>query len=299
MNKPPQFVVVGAPKAGTSSLYEYLKQHPLLFMSPKKEPGFFCSYERDFKGPGSHTFNKNLVTDPGEYLDLFAEAPRGSLTGEASTDYLSCPQAPLRLQEWNPAAKIIACLRNPIYRAYSEHRSLVRNMREQEGFATALRLESERRNEGWIPLFWHVERGLYCDAIERYISAFGKGNVKIVFYEDLMRSPKLVVRTLFEFLGVKPAPVDVSKMYNVSGYPLFKPLQSVLLKENRLKSSLKSLLREQTRTRIKETVLWTRLQKKTMSQAEFGYLKTQFSSDVACLQDLLRTDLSHWVEDRF
>jgi hypothetical protein len=298
MNKPPQFVIVGAPKAGTSSLYQYLNQHPLVFMSRKKEPGFFCNYERDFKGPGSHTRNKNLVTDPGEYLNLFAEAPRGSLTGEASTDYLSCPQAPLRLQEWNPTAKIIACLRNPIDRAYSEHRHLVRAMHEQEEFATALRLETERRNEGWIPLFWHVERGLYCDAIERYISAFGKGNVKIVFYEDLARSPKLVVRTLFEFLEIKPVPVDVSKMYNVSGYPLLKPLQNVLVK-NRLLTPLKGLLSEKSRTRIKETVLWANLQKKTMSQAEFEYLKTRFSSDIACLQDLLRTDLSHWVGNRY
>jgi sulfotransferase family protein len=291
--------VVGAPKTGTSSLYEYLKQHPLLFMSRKKEPGFFCNYKRDFRGPGSHTFNKNLVTDPSEYLNLFVDASREALTGEASTDYLSCPQAPLRLQEWNPTAKIIACLRNPIDRAYSEHRHLVRDKLEQEEFATALRLETERRNQGWIPLFWHVERGLYYEPIKRYIRAFGEGNVKIVFHEDLTRSPRLVVRTLFEFLGVKPIPVEVTNIYNVSGYPVSRPLQSVLREETRLKTSLNALLRENTKTRIKESWLWDKLQKKTMSQPEFEYLRSQFTGDVARLQDLLRTDLSHWVENRY
>jgi hypothetical protein len=294
MNKPPQFVIAGAPKAGTSSLYEYLKQHPMLFMPRNKEPVFFCNYRKNFHGPGSDDFNRDLVTDPEDYVRLFAEAPDGAVTGEASTDYLSCPQAPLRLKEWNPTVKIVICLRNPIDRAYSEHMHLVRDMLEQEEFAAALRLENERRANGWIPLFWHVERGLYYEAIKRYIGTFGQQNVQVIFHEDLLRSPELVVSDLFKFLGVPPKKVEVTKMYNVSGHPFLKPLQSALLKENRLKTHVKKIIDEKNRTRIKEALLAANIRKKGMPRAEFEYLRTQFDGDISRLQELLQVDLSRW-----
>jgi len=298
MSKPPQFVIVGAPKAGTSSLYEYLKQHPKVFMPEKKEPVFFCGYGSNFRGPGSHLYNRDLVTDPDEYLALFAEAPPGSLTGEASTDYLSCPQAPLRLKEWNPSAKIIVCLRNPIDRAYSEHMHLVRDMAENEKFVTALRLEGGRRNEGWIPLFWHVERGLYCEAVKRYFGTFGKGNVKVIFYEDLSRSPAFIVRTLFEFLDIAPVPVEVAKSYNASGYPLLKPIHRFVFEENRLKTLIKGYMKQEMRTKLKETLFFANLRQKKMSRVEFEYLREKFAKDIVCLQNLLQVDLGHWVKDR-
>jgi len=299
MNRPPQFVLVGAPKTGTSSLYEYLKQHPRLFMPRNKEPAFFCGYRRNFRGPASRDFNRNLVTDPKVYLGLFDEAANGALTGEASTDYLSCPQAPLRLKEWNPNVKIMACLRNPIDRAYSEHMHLVRDLLEQEDFATALRLEGERRANGWIPLFWHVERGLYYEATRRYIDTFGGANVKFIFHEDLLRSPESVVRDLFEFLGVPPVPPEVTKMHNVSGYPIIKPLQSFLLKENRLKTSIKGLIAEKRRLSIKEALLAANMRTKKIPRADFEYLKARFEGDVVRLQELLQVDLSHWLADRY
>lgn len=299
MSKPPQFVIIGAPKAGTSSLYEYLKQHPMLFMPSNKEPVFFCNYKKNFRGPGSDGFHRDLVTDPRDYLNLFAEAPDGAVTGEASTDYLSCPQAPLRLREWNPTVKIIVCLRNPIDRAYSEHMHLVRDMLEQEEFSTALRLESARRADGWIPLFWHVERGLYYEAVKQYIGTFGRQNVRIVFHEDLLQHPEWVVSNLYSFLGVPPQPTKVAKRYNVSGYPFLKPLQSALLKENRLKTRVKVMIGEKRRTRIKEALLAANIRKREMPQAEFEFLRARFEDDIVRLQELLESDLSRWLADRY
>jgi len=209
-DRSPDFVIAGAPKAGTTSLYRYLLQHPGIFMPAKKEPVFFCGYERNFRGPGSEVFNENLVVDEKEYLGLFSGAPAGSLTGEASTDYLSCPESPYRLKEWNPSARVVICLRNPIERAYSEHMHLVRDMLETKTFREALELEDERAARNFIPLFWHVERGLYHESVQRYLEVFGHRKVKLILHEELTRSPASVVEEIFEFLGVAPVPVEVA-----------------------------------------------------------------------------------------
>ncbi len=115
------FVIVGAPKCGTTSLYRYLQQHPRVFMPENKEPRFFCDYPVASFEFGTKQFHPSVVTAPDEYLGLFRDAPPGAILGEASTDYLSCQGVAERLHAWNPEAKIIVMLRDPIDRAYSEY----------------------------------------------------------------------------------------------------------------------------------------------------------------------------------
>lgn len=299
----PHFVIVGAPKSGTTSLFEYLIQHPSIFMPGAKETVFFCGYEKNFRGPGSHAFNEILVTDEEEYLSLFSGTPEGVLTGEASTDYLSCPRAAFRLKEWNPKARIVICLRNPIHRAYSEHMSLARDMLEEEEFSVALRLESERRAMGWQPLFRHVERSLYYRAVKRYIETFGKDNVKIVFYEELAQSPKRVTESLFEFLGLAPIPVDTSRSHNTSGFPRSKALQNFAFGKSafhgsRIAGVARKLIKQSTRARISEAIVSANMEKKGMRQEDFHGLRGIFKDDILALQELLGVDLSGWLEGR-
>jgi Sulfotransferase domain len=291
----PHFVIAGAPKAGTTSLYEYLLQHPNVFMPAKKEPVFFCGYEREFRGPGSEVFNENLVVEEEEYLGLFSEAPAGSVTGEASTDYLSCPESPYRLKEWNPSARIVICLRNPIERAYSEHMHLVRDMLETKTFRDALELEEERAARSWIPLFWHVKRGLYYESVRRYLDAFGDQRVKVILHEELTRSPASVVEGIFEFLGIASVPVGVAEQHNASGRPRLRKLQAFLLHENRVKSAIKRLAPRKIRTRVKEAALSANLRRSAVSEEDFGYLKDRFAVDVEKLQGLLDVNLEHWM----
>lgn len=292
----PHFVIAGAPKAGTTSLYKYLSQHPNIFMPAKKEPVFFCGYERRFRGPGSEVFNENLVVDEEEYLGLFSEAPAGSLTGEASTDYLSCPRSPYLLKEWNPSARVLICLRNPIERAYSEHMHLVRDMLETKSFRDALELEDERAARNWIPLFWHVKRGLYYESVRRYLEVFGDQRVKVILHEDLGRSPASVVDEICEFLGVEPVPVGVAEQHNASGHPRLRRLQAFLLHENRVKSAMKGLVPRKIRTMVKEAVLSANLRRSAVSGEDFDYLKERFAVDVEKLQGLLEVNLGHWMQ---
>ena len=122
--------------------------------------------------------------------------------------------------------------------------------------------------------------------------------MKIIFHEDLLRSSGSVVRDLLEFLGVPPVPPEVTKMHKVSGYPLIKPLQSFLLKENRLKTSIKGLIGEKRRLSIKEALLAANMRTKKIPRADLEYLRARFDQDVARLQELLQVDLSHWLADR-
>lgn len=288
-------MIAGAPKAGTTSLYRYLLQHPGIFMPAKKEPVFFCGYEREFRGPGSEVFNENLVVDEEEYMGLFSRAPAGSLTGEASTDYLSCPESPYRLERWNPSARVVICLRNPIERAYSEHMHLVRDMLETKTFRESLELEDERAARNWIPLFWHVRRGLYHESVRRYLDVFGDQRVKVILHEELRRSPASVVEEIFGFLGLAPVPVEVAVQHNASGHPRLRRLQAFLLHENRVKAAAKRLAPRKIRVRAKEALLSANLRRSAVSEDDFGYLKERFAADVERLQGLLGVSLEHWM----
>ncbi|HYF40037.1 MAG TPA: sulfotransferase, partial [Gemmatimonadales bacterium] len=119
----PNFIVIGAAKAGTTALYWYLAEHPQIFMSPVKETNYFA-YEVDASGqlvygdPEDHQFP---IRTRAEYEALFAEAGPASAVGEASPIYLECPQAAGRIQSAIPGALLVCCLRHPVDRAYSDY----------------------------------------------------------------------------------------------------------------------------------------------------------------------------------
>ena len=122
MNRWPNFFIVGAPKAGTHSLYEYLNQHPKVFMSPRKEPYFFCP----IMVPDGDK-NSNPIRDEKEYLKLFEEAKNETMLGEATASYLGDPKSAELIHEKIPNARIIIIIRDPVDRAFSSYWGLVKN----------------------------------------------------------------------------------------------------------------------------------------------------------------------------
>lgn len=129
----PNFLIIGAAKAGTTSLYHYLAQHPQIYMSPIKEPNFFALEERcvDFRGPGDHLYIKQFsVTELERYRSLFQGVTHEQAVGEASPLYLYSPVAPARSHRYVPEMKLIAILRHPVDRAYSAFLHLLRDERE-------------------------------------------------------------------------------------------------------------------------------------------------------------------------
>ncbi|MFB2918690.1 sulfotransferase domain-containing protein [Aerosakkonema funiforme] len=197
----PNLFICGAAKAGTSSLWYILGQHPDIFMPEDelvKEPCYFS--------------NLVGITDEKEYLNIFTKADNQKYIGEASTAYLTDPASPQRLYDFNPNAKIIIMLRNPIQRAYSLYNWMIQDGYEYaRTFEEALAKEQQRRNQK-IPNFFepqyyynymYFSSGLYYEQVNRYLELFGH-NVFIGLFEDFIKDPKEFLNQLWQFLEIKP-----------------------------------------------------------------------------------------------
>ena len=159
----PNFFIVGAAKAGTTSLHRYLEQHPQVFMSSVKEPRFF---EAGWEKIGKARFLiPARIAGEREYLQLFKEAGESKAIGEASPSYLYDEEAPYLIKEKIPKAKIIISLRDPIDRAYSQYLHFVRAGIETKPFCDALFNELGD---------YYVQPGQYSDQVRRYLEVFGR-----------------------------------------------------------------------------------------------------------------------------
>ncbi|NRB40938.1 MAG: sulfotransferase [Pseudomonadales bacterium] len=202
----PNFIVIGAPKCASTSLYQYLIQHPDLYL-PKKLPGFF-----------SHDSKFRKVETMDEYLNLFNDCQPHQLPGEVSEVYYSSPGAAQRIRNSLPDVKIICCIRNPADRAYSGY---LNNLRHG---GTSLPIE--KAFEGDYP--W-VRVGRYAEFLKPYFDCFPQEQIKIVLFEDLKTSPDNFLRDIFQFLGVNDEMVDIdTKVHNPALVPRFRRLNNIL-----------------------------------------------------------------------
>ncbi len=197
----PNFFVVGAAKAGTTSMYRYLKQHPDVYMPTVKEPHWFSRLEPN---PGQ---GFRPVTSEEAYLSLF-EGWRGErAVGEASPSYLWDPKAPDRIARSVPDAKIIVLLRDPVDRAFSHYLADARHGIQGRPFHEALRADHASPTKGWGKSHLYVELGLYCGQVSRYLERFGEGDVLVLFFEEVFADPgstKCSLERVLDFLGVDP-----------------------------------------------------------------------------------------------
>jgi hypothetical protein len=192
----PTFVIVGAQKAGTTSLWAYLGSHPQVFVSPEKEPGFFC---REI------SWDRGL----GWYEGLFAEAGEARAVGEASTYYTMYPffaGVPERMASVVPDAKIVYVVRDPIARMRSSYVQLLAEGTEYRSLRTALLLDAR-----------YAVLSRYVFQLEQYLGWFPESNVLVVTAEDLRGHPVDTVDRVCRFLGVDSGvPLDLGTEHNVS-----------------------------------------------------------------------------------
>lgn len=228
----PSFLIIGAPRCGTTVLYEGLKRHPEVYMSPVKEPLFFCSGGMD---------------QLEDYRELFAGATTETMIGEASTLYLYSPEAPARIARCLPGVKLVAILRNPVDRAYSHFLQHVRaRYHEHMSFVSALEAEGRWMQEGRSPLFYYRDVGFYGRQLDRYLSVFDQSQMRVWLYEDIQTDLAEVFRAVFEFLGVDDTfPVDTSVRYNPSGVPKNRRLHKLVMGPSIVKTLLKRILPEE------------------------------------------------------
>ncbi|MDP9406095.1 MAG: sulfotransferase [Actinomycetota bacterium] len=205
----PNFLVVGAAKAGTTALYDYLRQHPDVYMSALKETNYLALQGQRvaFTGPGDDaTINRLSVTTASGYAAQFAGVTTETAVGEASPLYLYDPAVPQRVATQLPDAKVLAVLRHPAERAYSAFLHATRDGREPLGdFAAALADEPARVRAGWEHLWHYAGMGFYGAQLERWCAALGRNRVHAFLYDDLVADPAGALRSCFAFLGVDGA----------------------------------------------------------------------------------------------
>jgi hypothetical protein len=199
----PDFFIVGAAKAGTTSLYTYLDDVPEVCMSLIKEPHFFSPNV----DPESffHT-----VRSKEEYLKMFKITPRHRTLGEASPSYLWDKDSPKLIHSTAPDAKIIMMLRDPISRAYSHYLHHVRIGWEKRNFHEAVRedFQSDSRNVWKVPNLY-VAQGFYADQVNRYFDLFDSFSIKVIIFEEFVKDTRSHVLDVMKFLGLKSEPPQI------------------------------------------------------------------------------------------
>ncbi len=201
----PTFLVLGVAKAGTTSLYQYLKQHPQIYMSPIKEPHFFCYGEAPlppFAGPGAENVQNRVVSSLAAYQALFAAWRTESAGGEVSTSNFM-PRACERIQHYVPAARLILILRQPVARAYSQFLHMRRiGWEPVADFAQALAEEPQRIQQQWLPTLRHLTPGFYYPTLRQYFDCFPREQLRVYLYEEWQAQPLRILREIFAFLQV-------------------------------------------------------------------------------------------------
>lgn len=294
----PNFLIIGAGKAGTSSIYYYLQQHPQVYMSPLKEPKFFAleGEPLNFQGPDRDIVNRNSVNNLEAYQNLFRAVSTEIAIGEASPLYLYSPKAPARIKHYLPEAKLIAILRNPVERAFSSFTHLLREGYENLSFEQALVVEENRIQKKWAPLWHYTQKGYYYEQLKRYFDIFDRGQIQVYLYEDLQANSTNVIQNIYNFVGVDNTFIPDLSRKNVSGTPKSRIVHDLFTKDNLIKSLLKPFFPKQLRRNIADITIRQNLGSKPMLSYETRHKLLQlYREDILQLQDLIQRDLSAWL----
>jgi hypothetical protein len=228
----PDFLIVGAPKAGTTALHAALAQHPELFLPAVKEPKYFLCGDQPpptQRGPGDAHSAREWVWRRGDYEALFAPAPPGTLRGESTPLYLADDRAHERIRQAVPDVKLIAVLRDPIERAYSNWTHLWSDGLEPIGdFVAACDTEGQRAADGWAPFWRYLGLGHYGEQVSHLLELFPSEQLYLLRYRDLVERPKESLDRICTFLGVEPGWVAAAPPENVSTWVADTRLNSVL-----------------------------------------------------------------------
>lgn len=246
----PNFIIIGAPKCGTTSLASYLAKHPEVYFSPWKEPNYFAL--------AGHSIPHNGPADPGilhaliysftttgfdEYRALFDGARAEKAIGEASVRYLYYPESAARIKETVPDVKMIAILREPVSRLYSHYCMMRQFQLEPLELPEAIAAEQSRiaANWGWD---WHYTAiGRYAEQVQRYYDLFGRDQLKVFLYDDFVERPAEVYREVCQHIGIDGSIVpDMSGRGKVAYQPKNLTIDRWLHWPNKTRDRIRNVL---------------------------------------------------------
>jgi hypothetical protein len=314
--KLPNFFIVGAPKAGTTSLSAYLDQHPQVFMCALKEPSYFASelrlenfseverprVAREIQALKEYLAGDlrekrfgGLVSEWDDYVKLFRNVSDEAAIGEATACYLWSPSAARNIAARVPRARIIINLRNPIDRAFSQYLQMVTNGMIHRSFREQINANLRCEQKQWGPLWPLLEFGHYHGQIARYLHEFPRSQIHISLYEELVRAPGAFMSELFSFLGVDPNfKADLSQRHHEPRIPRFAAAAH-FLKQRGLWRTLRRLVPGPLLPGVRSLMLRSRASL-AMDQADRAFLADYYRDEVEKLSSLLNRDLRYWLD---
>jgi hypothetical protein len=294
----PTFIVIGAAKSGTSSLYNYLGQHPSIHISPVPKTNFFATNFIDGK-PVLEDFDLKpeqvkkfdfYVTNFEAYQKLFDNVePNKTALGEISPMYLNSFVAAQKIKAHNPNVKLIAILRNPIERAYS-------------GYQMQLRQANEHRNftDNIDPSEIYIRGGFYYNQLRRFYELFDHNQIKVILFDDFKQTPLKIMQEIFRFIDVDDTFCpDLSTKFNQGGIPknqktynfLFNSRFSIITRK-----IVKFFIPLSLRFKIASIINKILLSKpKSMPNTVKQLLKNTYRDDILKLEQLIKVDLQRWL----
>ncbi|MBC8266997.1 MAG: sulfotransferase domain-containing protein [Flavobacteriales bacterium] len=282
------FFIVGAPKAGTTSLYHYLNEHPEIEMSSQKETDFFSDLALQKQGL---YYGKNRIDTLEKYHNLFPTQQEKKY-GEASVSYLFYKEVPEKIKTYNNHGKIIIMLRNPTDRAFSHYLMDYRLGLINKPFESVLENENRSRKS---KLFYqqYIELGLYFEQVKRYLDVFESTNVHIIFYQDFKNEIEEVIEKVYQFLGVDSSfMAEVGEKHNTFSSPknnLIRKIYSLVF----LRKLLNFIIPETIIKSIRK-MLFKKDKKPELSLKLRAEINQIFAQDISLLETLLSEDLSRW-----
>jgi hypothetical protein len=281
------FFIVGAPKSGTTSLYHYLNQHQDICMSLIKEPNYFSSEELNDQGL---YYKAKTISKLESYHKIFIQEKDHQLLGEASVSYLFYQNVPLKIYKYNPTAKIIILLRNPIERAHS-HYLMDYRLGHTKISLDAILNDSSVKDHALL-YQQYIELGFYYNQVKRYVDVFGHDNVCVMLYDQLKENNEELTNNIIRFLNVDlNHGINFKTPYNRSKSSTNKIIQK-LYSLTFIRKSVSFLFPNSIISYInkiffnnKENSLSTRLEDK---------LYNLYSEDILLLEKMLKIDLSSW-----
>lgn len=284
----PNFIIGGALKAGTTSLFQYIEQHPQAFMPDRKELRYFAYDPTDpWCQENGHAFPLQTLAD---YTAEFDKATDQIAIGEASPNYLASDAAPGNIKAVLPDVKLIFSLRDPVRSAYSAYLMALRAGRDTRPVADALAVEERQ-----------VTRYLYAHYMERWYSLFDRSQIKVVLFEDLIADPVAVAQSVYGFLGIDASFVpDLSGVKaNSGGVPRNKTGAAVYralnwLRGGEMSQKIRPYLPQAARDAF-GGMRQASLQKAPPLPDEIATrLRSFYQPDIAELEKLIQRDLSIW-----
>ncbi|HJU82403.1 MAG TPA: sulfotransferase [Acidimicrobiia bacterium] len=299
----PTFLVIGAMRGGTTTLYQVLRTHPSVFMASVKETNFFAFSEGQSDLPldpqAQATLFANSITSADKYVALFQGSGSAKATGEVSPSYLYSPGAAARISDSLPDAKIVALLRDPVERAYSAYLRRSGVPTGPESFITTAETEHRKVLGGErLPHYPLIVGSMYAGHLDRFLSVIPRSQLWVGIFEDFWSNPDAGFAELQSFLDIEPFQHGIPQL-NKSGVPRFRPLDKLLRGGARAKSLIKSRLPARA---VRSLVNFKqRIEDWSMSRPEIlpagirtHLLESYFDEDIQKTERMLGRDLALW-----